>query len=394
MRKRREPRRVLCRLRRELVIESPGKGDSFVAIEHVGARAHVASGLGKDLEGNPCAIHVGQATRADVGHLVRDIADHRRDIRACLVPFPRHSVAQGRRGKVLLQCYNAHPISRLITPYHRCGRTEIAMRELLPPLCGVAVLAALFVQNAPAQTYPSHPIQVIVPATSGGPADTAIRIIEPELSSVLGTPLVLVNRPGASGIVGMSSVATAAPNGYTIGAGVNSIFTVVHISGSTVPFTIDDFLPIGNYASDVSILAVHPDASWRNFEELIDYARNNPGKLSYASAGVGTVSSLSMQSIISASRLEITAVPFAGGAQATMAVIGHHVDLGMVPYSTAAQMLRERKLRPLMTTAPARLAPLPETPTLSEKGSPRKGSTWSLVFMLHSTLRRIRSTCS
>jgi|ERR1700720_153019 tripartite-type tricarboxylate transporter receptor subunit TctC len=97
------------------------------------------------------------------------------------------------------------------------------MKELLPALCGVAALAAFSVPEAPAQTYPSHPIQVIVPATPGGPADTAIRIIEPELSSVLGTPLVLVNRPGASGIVGMSSVATAAPNGYTIGAGVNSI---------------------------------------------------------------------------------------------------------------------------------------------------------------------------
>jgi tripartite-type tricarboxylate transporter receptor subunit TctC len=196
------------------------------------------------------------------------------------------------------------------------------MKELLPALCGVAALAAFSVPEAPAQTYPSHPIQVIVPATPGGPADTAIRIIEPELSSVLGTPLVLVNRPGASGIVGMSSVATAAPNGYTIGAGVNSIFTIVHISGSTVPFTIDDFLPIGNYASDVSILAIHPDAPWTNFEELIEYARKNPGKLSYASAGVGTVSCLSMQSIISASRLEITAVPFAGGAQATWRSLG------------------------------------------------------------------------
>jgi hypothetical protein len=109
-----------------------------------------------------------------------------------------------------------------------------------------------------------------------------------------------------------------------------------------------------------------------NFDELIDYARTNPGKLSYASAGVGTVSSLSMQSIIIASRFEITAVPFAGGAQATMAVVGHHVDRGMVPYSTAAQMLRERKLRPLLTTASARLAPLPDTPTLSE-GLPTKG---------------------
>jgi len=247
------------------------------------------------------------------------------------------------------------------------------MRDLLPGLCGVAVLTTLLITDAAAEIYPSHPIQVIVPATPGGPADTAIRIIEPDLSTVLGTPLVLVNRPGAS--------ATAAPNGYTIGAGVNSIFTVVHISGSTVPFTIDDFLVIGNYANDVSVLTVHPDAPWRNFEEFIDYARNNARKLSYASAGVGTVSSLSMQSIISASKLDVTAVPFAGGAQVAMAVIGRHVDVGMVPYSTGAQMLREGKLRPLLTTASTRLAALPDTPTLNEKGLPTKG--FNLVLGLY-----------
>ena len=255
------------------------------------------------------------------------------------------------------------------------------MRDLLPGLCGVAVLTTLLITDAAAEIYPSHPIQVIVPATPGGPADTAIRIIEPDLSTVLGTPLVLVNRPGASGIVGMSSMATAAPNGYTIGAGVSSIFTVVHISGSTVPFTINDFLVIGNYANDVSVLTVHPDAPWRNFEEFIDYARHNAGKLSYASAGVGTVSSLGMQSIISASKLDITAVPFAGGAQVAMAVIGRHVDVGMVPYSTGAQMLREGKLRPLLTTASTRIAPLPDTPTLSEKGLPTKG--FNLVLGLY-----------
>jgi tripartite-type tricarboxylate transporter receptor subunit TctC len=232
-----------------------------------------------------------------------------------------------------------------------------------------------------AQPYPSHPIQVIVPATPGGPADTAIRTIEPQLSTVLGTPLVLVNRPGASGIVGMSIVATAAPNAYTIGAGVNSIFTVTHISESTVPFTIEDFLLIGNYASDVSVLAVHPDSPWSNFDGFVDYARNNPGKLNYASAGAGTVSSLSMQSIISAAKLDITAVPFAGGAQATMAVVGHHVDLAMVPYSTGAQMLRAGKLRPLLTTASSRLPPLPDVPTLNEKGFPTKG--FNLILGLY-----------
>src|SRR6266851_4825789 len=157
-------------------------------------------------------------------------------------------------------------------------------------LCIGALLTAFLVGGAVAEdaAYPSRAIQVVVPATPGGPVDTAIRMIEPRLSAALGTPLVLVNRPGASGIVGMSSVATAVPNGYTIGAGVNSIFTIVHVSGSTVPFNIDNFLLIGNYATDVSILAVHSDAPWKNFEELIGDARNRPGKLSYASAGVGT----------------------------------------------------------------------------------------------------------
>jgi tripartite-type tricarboxylate transporter receptor subunit TctC len=255
------------------------------------------------------------------------------------------------------------------------------MRNLLLALCGIVVPTVWWVGDTASQTYPARPIQVIVPATPGGPADTAIRMIEPDLSAVLGTPLVLVNRPGASGIVGMASVTTAEPNGYTIGAGVNSIFTVVHISGSTVPFVIDDFLVIGNYATDVSILAVHPDAPWKSFDQLIDYARRNPGKLSYASAGAGTVSSLSMQSIVGVYNLEITPVPFAGGAQLTMAVIGRHVDLGMVPYSTGAQLLREGRLRPLLTTASSRLPPLPDTPTLSEKGLPTKG--FNLVLGLY-----------
>jgi tripartite-type tricarboxylate transporter receptor subunit TctC len=255
------------------------------------------------------------------------------------------------------------------------------MRHLLRRACAV-VLTACAVQAAPAQeAYPARPIQVIVPATAGGPVDTGIRMIEPQLSVLLGMPLVLVNRPGASGIVGMGGVATAAPNGYTIGQGVNSIFTVVHISGSTVPFTIDNFALIGNYATDASILAVHADAPWKTFDELIDFARNNPGKLSYASAGVGTVSSLSMQAITSRFKLDLTAVPFAGGAQLTMAVLGKHVDVGMVPYSTGAEMLREKKLRPLLTTASTRLPTLPDTTTAGEKGLPTRG--FNLVLGLY-----------
>jgi tripartite-type tricarboxylate transporter receptor subunit TctC len=249
------------------------------------------------------------------------------------------------------------------------------MRPSRWSLCIGAVLKALLVSGAMAQdaAYPARAIQVIVPATPGGPVDTGIRMIEPRLSALLGTPLVLLNRPGASGIVGMSGVATAAPDGYTIGAGVNSTFTIVHTSGSTVPYEMDSFVLIGNYATDVSILAVNPDSPWKTFEELIAFASGNPGKLTYGSAGIGTVSSLGMQSITNAFKLDLTPVPFAGGAQLAIAVLGRHVDIGLVPYSTGAPTLREGKLRPLATTAAARLPGLPDTPTLGEKGLSIKG---------------------
>ena len=254
-----------------------------------------------------------------------------------------------------------------------CAR-ETLMKSLMPALGCIVLVAVANPGAAYAQErYPSRPVQVIVPATAGGPVDTAIRIIEPGLSAALGEPVILQNRPGASGTVGMQSVATAEPNGYTIGQGVNSIFTITRISGTNVPFSLDNFTLLGNYAIDVSILAVHPDAPWKTLDELIAYVRDNPGKLTYSSAGVGTVSSLSMQAIRHRFKMDMMAVPFQGGAQLTVAILGRHVDIGMVPYSTGAAMFREGKLRPLATTAQNRLASLPDVPTLAEKGITANG---------------------
>jgi tripartite-type tricarboxylate transporter receptor subunit TctC len=241
-------------------------------------------------------------------------------------------------------------------------------------VAGIALALLSLAANARAQErFPSRPIQVIVPATPGGPVDTAVRLIEPALSAALGTPVVLINRPGASGTLGMQAVATAAPDGYTIGQGVNSIFTITRISGTQVPFTLDDFTLLGNYLTDVSVLAVAADAPWKTLDDVVAYVHANPGKLNYASAGIGTVSQLSMQALAHKFALNMVAVPFPGGAQLTTAILGKQIDLGMVPFTTGEAMFKANKLRPLATTAPNRLAHLPDVPTFAEKGITENG---------------------
>src|SRR6202051_3391105 len=239
--------------------------------------------------------------------------------------------------------------------------------------CAALAAIAIAVDVQAQEPFPTRPVQVIVPATAGGPVDTAVRIIAPALETALGQSVVLLNRPGASGTVGMHDVATAEPNGYTIGQGVNSIFTITRISGTAVPFTLDDFALLGNYATDVSVLAVSADAPWGTLDDIVDYVHGNPGKLNYASAGVGTVSSLSMQTLAHNFKLTMVAVPFQGGAQLTTAILGRQVDIGMVPYTTGAAMFAASKLRALVTTAPKRLPKLPDVPTLAEKGITANG---------------------
>jgi tripartite-type tricarboxylate transporter receptor subunit TctC len=248
------------------------------------------------------------------------------------------------------------------------------MKQLALGATCIVLVTSMLAADARAQDhYPARPVQVIVPATPGGPVDTGVRTIESALASALGQPVVLLNRPGASGTLGMQDVATAEPNGYTIGQGVNSIFTITRISGTNVPFTLDNFTLLGNYATDVSILAVNAEAPWQTLDDVVAYVHANPGKLNYASAGVGTVSSLSMQALAHYFKLEMTAVPFQGGAQLTTAILGKQIDIGMVPYTTGAALFQAKKLRALATTAQHRLPLLPDVPTLTEKGITENG---------------------
>jgi tripartite-type tricarboxylate transporter receptor subunit TctC len=218
------------------------------------------------------------------------------------------------------------------------------------------------------ESYPNRPIQIIIPFPAGGSLDIGMRLIQQRLSEALGAPIILINRPGASGVIGMSSVASAAPDGYTLGATSTSTLTVVQVGTPNLPYKISDFATIGNYAVDASTLIVRADASWEGFDAFVAEARANPGVLNYGSPGVGTLSSLNMAAICDALNLNMIEVPYPGTPQVAVGVLGKQVHVGATSLSGVIGAVRDRTLRPLAVGGSKRLAPIPDVPSLSEKG--------------------------
>src|SRR5256714_6740535 len=157
--------------------------------------------------------------------------------------------------------------------------------------CSLLIAATLLVTATAlpvaAQPYPTRPIQFVIPFATGGPTDTAIRIIQPQLAASLGVPVVLVNKPGGGGAVGMDGVAKAKPDGYTLAATVRSTLTILPATQPDVTYKISDFAVIGSYAIDSGVILVKAGAPWKTLEEFVEHARKNPGTVTYGSAGPG-----------------------------------------------------------------------------------------------------------
>jgi tripartite-type tricarboxylate transporter receptor subunit TctC len=217
------------------------------------------------------------------------------------------------------------------------------------------------------ERFPAHPVHLIVPAPAGGALDIGIRIIEPRLSALLGAPIVIVNRSGASGAVAMAAVASAPADGYTLAATSTSTLTVISLT-QNLPYGLGSFIPIGNYAVDAGMIVVRSDAPWKTLDEMVEHARQFPGKLTYGSYGVGSLSTLNMEAIKGTYGIDVLNVPYPGAPQAILAVVGKQVDIGATPYSAVASFLQAFTLRALVTSADARLPTWPDVPTLSEKG--------------------------
>jgi tripartite-type tricarboxylate transporter receptor subunit TctC len=219
-----------------------------------------------------------------------------------------------------------------------------------------------------ADEYPNRAIELIVPFASGGPADAAARIIQPELSARLRVPVVVINRPGAGGGVAMEYVARAKPDGYTLVATTNSTLVTVPAVNQAITYKLADFAAIGTYAVDYQAIITRPDARWKTFDDLIAYAKKNPRKLSYGSSGTGGISYFNMEILKMVERLDIAHVPYQGTGPVLNAILGGHVDVGTSAMGAFLPLVRAKKLQFLVTTAPKRLEGIPQVPTMLEKG--------------------------
>ena len=233
------------------------------------------------------------------------------------------------------------------------------------------LLILLFPLTVFAQAYPSKPVRLIVPFPVGGIADIYSRIVAARLTEVWGQPVVVENRTGAGGNIGADLVAKAPPDGYTIGIGSIGTHAVNVTLFSRMPYdAVNDFAPIAHLLEAEGLLVVHPSVPATSVPELIAYARANPGKLSFASAGMGTTSHLAGELFKSMARVDMNHIPYKGNTPAITDLLAGQTSLLFATMPTVLPHAKAGKLRPLATIGAERSPAAPELPTVAEAALP------------------------
>lgn len=239
------------------------------------------------------------------------------------------------------------------------------------------ICAAAFGKAARAGTYPDRPVRVIVPFTAGGGTDIVARTIMLKVGEIIGANMVIENRGGAGGIVGTEVVATAAPDGYTLGL-VSASHSVNPSLYKHIPYDpINSFQPISLLCSGPGVLVVNPALPVHNVKQLIAYAKAQSKPLEFASAGNGTPPHLAGELFMSMAGIHLIHVPYKGNEQAMVDVAGNRVPISFPTMPSALPYIRSGKLRALAVTSAERATALPDVPTIAESGLPGyEASSW------------------
>jgi len=258
------------------------------------------------------------------------------------------------------------------------------MRLLAAPAAGFLVwLAASVPAGAqPAQIYPERPVKVIVPTVAGGTVDLVTRVMAGELTTRLGQKFFVENRSGAGNTIGSKDAADAPPDGYTLLMSSASGQVISPLIYKNAGYdALKSFAPIAPWAEGSVILVVNPSLPFHSVADLVAYAKADPGKLSYGSAGTGTVPHLVAELFKSAAGISMVHVPYRGGALSILDVIGGHLQLTFEASSPLLPHIRAGELRALAVLSAQRIAELPDVPTIGEAGYPAVlTSSWTGLF--------------
>lgn len=240
------------------------------------------------------------------------------------------------------------------------------MRTLIRVLAAIAAVGA-FMPAAFAQTYPNKAIRVVIGALSGDACDVLSRLIGAKMSERLGQPLVIDNKPGASGTIGMALVAKAAPDGYTLGCGQGGNLSVAPHAMRNPPFdAIRDFTGVALFATNYLALVVNPQLPYRTVADLVAFMKANPGKVSFATNGEGAFLHFATEHFRSFVGFEYLHVPFKGVAQMAQEIIGGRVDAAFTSFTGAYPFVTGGKLRLLGIAKATRAPNYPDFPTIAE----------------------------
>jgi len=249
--------------------------------------------------------------------------------------------------------------------------------RVLKTIAAIAACAPLLGWAA----WPDKPIRMVVPYAAGGGADNTARIVAQQMSAALGQQIVIDNRPGAGGVIGEDNVAKAAGDGYTVLYDASAFS--VNPALRKLPFdAAKDFIPVSLVATAPQILVVPENAPYRTVAEFLDFARKNPGKLSFASAGGGTGSHLAGEALNEQAKVNLMHVPYKGGAPALTDLMGGQVSAYFGNVASTLGYVKSGKLRALAVSSTRRVPALPDTPTLGESGLPGYNVVeWNGVFL-------------
>lgn len=242
------------------------------------------------------------------------------------------------------------------------------MASKLATLAAGLVLAGSMFSAAPVLAeYPDKPITMIVPWAAGGSTDQTARVLAKAAEASLGQPIVIINQPGASTTIGMAALASAKPDGYTIGT-LSSTGYLVALQGRQLPFDpVNSFSYISYYGDNVIGIAVRSDSRWKSLKELVDEGKERPGTIKYGTAGVGTTQHLTTAAIQFSTKAKFTHIPQQGSAASMPSLLGGHVDFVMET-SVWAPFVEDKQVRLLAVATPKRSKLYPDVPSLSELG--------------------------